>query len=97
MAFRFNATLPLEYRGMRSGTSKKTGNPWVSLICEDADASQVELSVPLDMQGEVYSLGLVKGDKIVAHVVASASSDGNSYVQLRYLPELVTDDGEVLS
>lgn len=93
MAFRIVANYPkIEYRGMREGISQKTNRRWVSLILEDDEANQIEVGVPNDMQRDIVELGLFKGDMLSVSVVAVATADGNSYVQLRAFPELV--DGE---
>lgn len=89
MAFVLQCTLEhMEYRGMRTGTGNKSGRPWMMLVLEDGDAQQVELSVPADMQGDVYSLGLMRGDEVYCAVRAVARNDGNAYVQLLALPEI---------
>lgn len=89
MAFVLSCTLDhMEYRGMRTGTGSKSNQPWMMLVLEDGDAQQCEVSVPRDMQGDVYSLGLRKGDYIMCSVRAVARADGNSYVQLVALPEI---------
>lgn len=91
MAFALNVTVPdVEYRGCQSGTSKE-GRPWMSLIFEDKDTNQISVSVPSDMQGDVYSLSLRKGDMCVINVRAVARADGNSYVQLRAIPEILEE------
>lgn len=102
MGFSLNCKLDgMEYRGVRAGTSKSTGRPWMTLILEDTDAQQVEVSVPGDFQSDVYSLGLRKGDFIDVDVRAvaydgSADRPGNSYIQLTDVPVLVADaDGVV--
>lgn len=87
MAFALNAVLsPMEFRALRSGSGKN--GPWMSLVFEDADSQQLEASVPKDLQGDIYNLGLSKGDVCSISVRAVARADGNSYVQLRALPEL---------
>ena len=92
MAFAINVTLAdMEFRGLQSGTSSRTGKPWMSLIFEDADTNQLSCSVPVDMQGDVYSLGLRKGDKCVISFRAVARADGESYVMLRAVPEIQDD------
>lgn len=95
MAFVLSCTLDhMEYRGMRTGTGSKSNQPWMMLVLEDGDAQQVEVSVPRDMQADIYSLGLRKGDFIMACVRAVARADGNSYVQLVALPEIYEDEDE---
>lgn len=95
MAFVLSCTLDhMEYRGMRTGTGSKSNQPWMMLVLEDGDAQQVEVSVPRDMQGDIYSLGLRKGDFIMACVRAVARADGNSYVQLVALPEIYEEEEE---
>lgn len=102
MGFSLNCNLHgMEYRGVRAGISKSTGKPWMSLVLEDSDAQQVEVSVPADLQGDVYSLGLRKGDYInidVRAVAYDGSKDrpGNSYIQLTDVPVLVADSDGVV-
>ena len=60
----------------------------MSLVLEDENANQLDVSVPSDLQGDVYGLGLRKGDIITVAIRAVARNDGNSYVQLRAIPEL---------
>ena len=93
MAFRLDVTLgSVEYRGMRTGKSTKTGNPWMSLVLEDSDANQIEVSVPQDMQGDVYGVGLRKGDMLALGIRAVAMSDGNSYIRLTALPQILESE-----
>lgn len=87
MAFRFNITNTYEYRGMVTGVSAKTGRQWMSLRLEDEQAEQIEISVPSEMQGDVFNMSLNKGDLIEVSFVAVARSNGNSYVMLNALPE----------
>lgn len=92
MAFAFGATLPhMEYRGKRSGSTDR--GRWLSLVFEDSEARQLEVSVRKDMQDDVLSLGLSKGDVCAISIFASARADGNSYVQLTALPELADSEG----
>ena len=94
MAFLINCTLTdMEYRGLRTGTGRDSGKPWMMLVLEDSDTQQVEISVPADLQGDVYGLGLAKGDKVTCAIRAVARADGNSYCQLTAIPELADDDG----
>lgn len=89
MAFVINAQLNrMEYRSVRSGVGKESGKTWMSLVLEDENANQLDVSVPSDLQGDVYGLGLRKGDIITVAIRAVARNDGNSYVQLRAIPEL---------
>ena len=94
MAFRISCVLDcMEFRAIQSGRSQKTGNNWMSLVFENDEAEQLSVSVPSDMQSDVYSLGLRKGDVCVISVRAVAMADGNSYVQLTALPELADSEG----
>lgn len=94
MAFNLNVRLPfVEYRGEQSGISKKTGQPWLSLIFEQPDTSQLQASVPSDMIADVRQLSLFKGDVCQIDIRAVATSDGNSYIKLTSLPELVDAEG----
>lgn len=94
MAFVLSVTLEsMEYRNLRSGVGKESGKPWMSLVLEDEGANQIDISVPADMQGDVYGLGLRKGDMITLSARAVARNDGNSYIQLLALPELCDKSG----
>lgn len=87
MAFSISCVLPkMEYRAIRTGTGKN--GVWMSLVWEDSDSQQIETSVPKDLQADVYGLSLKRGDLCAISVRAVARSDGNSYVQLKALPEL---------
>lgn len=93
MAFRLNVVLrELEYRGRASGNSSKTGNRWMSLIFEDAETQQINVSVPSDMQDDVIDLGLRKGEICNVSILAVARADGNSYMQLTAIPEPLEDE-----
>lgn len=98
MAFRIDCVLEgYEYRGTNSGVSEKTGNTWVSLVLESpADAAQVEVSVPAELQGSVMGLGLRKGDEIDAHVVA-VSSQRYSFVRLLEVPTRTLDGADMVA
>lgn len=78
----------VEYRNSRSGTSSKTGNPWLSLVCEDSDGNQLNISVPSDVIADVINLGLRKGDYCRCDLLAVARADGSSYLMLQTLPRL---------
>lgn len=90
MAFSFNAKLDVEYRGMRSGLSSKTNNTWMSLLFEDEEQSQLNVSVPGDMQADVMNLQLRKGDLCHIKFRASARADGNSFLMLQ---DIAVDEG----
>ena len=91
MAFSLDVTIPdVEYRAMRSGTGKR--GLWMSLVWEDKSANQIETSVPAEMQSDVMGLGLSKGDRCVVSIRAVARADGNSYVMLQALPELMDEE-----
>ena len=98
MGFVLNATLDnMEYRGTRSGVGQSTGRPWMTLILEDGEANQLEISVPGDMQSDVSSLGLRKGDVCIVAVRAVArratkDNQDNSYIQLAAVPEVYEDE-----
>ena len=94
MAFSLNLRLPyVEYRGQQSGISQKTRLPWLSLIFEQPDTTQLQCSVPSDLIQEVNYLGLSKGDMCCIDIRAVATSDGNSYIKLNSLPEIVDVEG----
>lgn len=98
MGFRLDCVLSdLEYRGKRSGVGRESGKPWLSLVLEDAEAQQIEVSVPQDLQSDVYALNLMKCDVLTVAVraVAYNGEGANSYIQLRAVPEItngVDDD-----
>ena len=95
MAFRLVTTMQgVEYRGSQSGYSDRTKRNWLSLVFEDKDFNQFTASVPTEMQNDIRSLGLVKGDLCDVAITAVASADGNSYITLRALPELFDGDSE---
>ena len=95
MAFRVVAKYPeIEYRGFQSGHSEKTKRDWLSLIFEDEECNQLNVSVPLTMQQDVREMTMRRGDHYAISIVAVATADGNSYVQLRALPELVDPDDD---
>lgn len=88
MAFVLNVAMEdMEYRAIRSGVGKESGKPWMSLVLEDENSNQVDVSVPQELQGDVYGLGLRKGDIVNLLIRAVARNDGNSYIQLRAIPE----------
>ena len=91
MAFSIKFTGRYEYRGDRTGVSTKTGKPWRSLIFEDDDSSQVEVSVPSGMLQDVEDLELAKGDVADVTFRATARGDGSSYVMLLDVPVIVCD------
>lgn len=94
MAFSLEVTVPnVEYRARRSGNRSNNRGVWVSLVWEDGKANQIETSVPAEMQADVDSLGLSKGDRCVISIRAVARTDGNSYIQLLALPELMDEEG----
>lgn len=92
MAFSFSCMLSVEYRGMRSGVSLKTDKPWLSLLFEDMEQSQLNVSVPAEMIADVNNLQLRKGDMCAIKMRASARADGNSYLMLQDI-SIVDDDG----
>lgn len=91
MAFSIKFTGRYEYRGDRTGVSTKTGKPWRSLIFEDDESSQVEISVPASMLDDVEDLALTKGDIADVTFRATARGDGSSYVMLLDVPTIVCD------
>lgn len=96
MGFLLNCTLRnMEYRSQRSGTSQKNGQPWLSLVLEDSDANQIDVSVPVDLQSQVYALHLCKGDVVSIDVRAAATND-YSYVRATSCPVLVADSDGVI-
>lgn len=78
-----------EFRGLRSGVSQSSGNAWMQLVLEEPEggARQMTISVPQDMQGEVYNLGLRKGDYVTCQVLGRVT-DNYQFIQLEALPEL---------
>lgn len=95
MAFRIECLLEdYEFRVLRSGTSSKTGQPWYSLVLESPTAEQVDVSIPVELQGDVLGAGLVKGDHVSCYVTAVSSKD-YSFVRLSRIARIVDTDGEV--
>ncbi len=98
MAFVLNCSLEsVEFRAMRTGVGRDSKKSWMSLVLEDSDSNHLEISVPQDLQGEVYGLSLQKGDILKVDIRAVARNDGNSYVQLRGVPMLLVDADGVVS
>lgn len=82
-----------EYRAMRTGQGQN--GVWMSIVLENPeDARQVDISVPQDMQSDVYNLHLAKGDVLELNVVAYAGAD-YSRVRLVEIVGVVDADGEV--
>lgn len=96
MAFRFTCDLPgYEYRGMRTGVGGN-GRQWMSLVTESPDdASQLDVSVPVELQDEVFKLALRKGFLLNMRVLCVAA-EKYSFVRLVDIPTVFTSDGEVL-
>lgn len=90
VAFALDVSLEgYEFRGVQSGVSAKTNKPWMSLILEKADnAQQLNVSVPVELQGNIAGLGLKKGD-VVSCPVAAVATQKYSFVSLRGLPEVM--------
>lgn len=87
MAFNLSVSVPsVEYRGMQEGQGSR--GRWVSLVFEDRECNQISCSVPGNMQADVDDLHLQKGDICDIAIRAVARADGNSYVQLRAIPNL---------
>lgn len=78
----------MEYRNVRSGVGRESQKTWMSLVVEDDNANQIDISVPMELQSDVYGLGLRKGDLIDLDVRAVARNDGNSYIQLLATPDV---------
>lgn len=100
MSFNFEALIKgAEFRGKQGGTSDN-GNPWLRLKFEvptiSGDSDDLMVSVPKDNIGDVYSLGLRKGDivnMVVRARVGMTQKGGNyDYVQLADLPVIVEDE-----
>lgn len=82
-----------EYRALRTGQGQN--GTWMSIVLENPeDARQVDISVPKDMQSDVYNLSLTKGDVLTLEVVAYAGAD-YSRVRLVEIVSVVDKDGEV--
>lgn len=94
----------LEYRGKNGGVGKN-GKQWMQITCESLDEDnnvRYELTVPEDLQGDVYRLGLRKGDIVevlflARHGVGQSGSQ-YGYLQLQRCPILIEldENGEVL-
>lgn len=103
MAFSLRVKIMVEYRGMASGMGKND-KPWMSLQCETMDGSSevhtIDVTVPHELQADVYGCGLRKGDVIEMDVTARAGTGQNgraySYIALNKVPKAVADyDGVV--
>ena len=70
-----------EFRAIQTGVSQKTGKTWMSIIVEDFEARQTSVSVPAELQNEVTSLGLRKGELLKLAVRIKA---GNDYAYTQY-------------
>ena len=82
-----------EYRAMRTGQGQN--GTWMSIVLENPeDARQVDISVPQDMQSDVYNMHLSKGDVLTLDVVAYAGAE-YSRVRLVEIVGVVDKDGEV--
>lgn len=87
MAFNFVCTKDnMEYRGLQHGVSQK-GNEWVTLIFEDENCNQLQISVPDELRTDVFTLHLSKGDVCMVTFRAVSSSTGNGFLQLRDVPQ----------
>lgn len=94
MAFRFGLVIEdAEFRGLSSGLGKND-RTWMSLRIEyqglGGEVETTEVSVPSEMQADVYAMGLKKGQMMNLPVVVAAGRrrDGSSYdyIQLTALP-----------
>jgi hypothetical protein len=94
MAFNLNVHLDnYEYRTMRTGTG--ANGAWMSLVFENPeDARQIDVSVPQDMQSDIYNLGLTKGDIVSLDINAYAGVE-YSRIRLIKITSVVDADGEV--
>ena len=82
-----------EYRALRTGQGKN--GTWMSIVLENPDdARQVDVSVPQEMQSDIYNLGLKKGDVLTLDVTAYAGVD-YSRVRLDEIVSVVDAQGEV--
>lgn len=99
MSFSLRCKVPCEFRGITSGTGQN-GSTWMRMKCEyeqDGDLQDLEVSVPKDLQSDLYNAGLRKADMVLLDVTARAGStrkgESYSYVQLNNVPRLIDDDG----
>lgn len=89
----------VEFRGLNTGTSGN-GNSWMSLKVEYTTNSgstiDWEINVPKDLQGNVYNVGMQKGDILDIEFVArngrSQAGRDYGYLQLERVPQLVEID-----
>lgn len=100
MAFSFECFVKgAEYRSKNGGTSDN-GNPWLRMKFEtptqDGNSDDLWVSVPKDLIGEVYQLGIKKGElvNLVLRPRCGMAQSGGSYdyVQLVDVPVIVEDD-----
>lgn len=95
MSFSLNATLEnYEFRGLRTGEGQN--GVWMSLVLENPeDARQLDVSVPRDMHGDIYSRNLQKGDHLILTVRAYAGPE-YSRVSLLDIVTITDKEGEVI-
>lgn len=71
----------VEYRGIQTGQGKN--GPWMSLILEDSSEGtirNVNVSVPQELQSDIYNKGLQKGE-VLTICVRAISGDGYGYLK----------------
>lgn len=95
MSFSLNVTITnYEFRGLRTGEGQN--GVWMSLVLENPeDARQLDVSVPRDMHGEIYSKNLQKGDILTLNVRAYAGPE-YSRVSLLDIISITDKEGEVI-
>lgn len=95
MAFAVNVVMDLEYRGREMGYSQKNDRNWMTLKLETDDADILQVSVPVEYQSDVLDMNLERGDMLKVRIRLVATSNGNSYIMMTSLPEIVLTYDEV--
>lgn len=94
----------VEFRALNTGVSNN-GNQWMSIKVEYSGTSGTidwEITVPKDLQGDVYNTGIRKGEicDITFSARAGTSRNGReyNYLQLERVPVIleVDEHGELL-
>jgi hypothetical protein len=94
----------VEFRSLNTGMSNN-GNQWMSLKVEYSGNNGTidwEITVPKDLQGDIFNSGLRKGDicdiEFSARAGTARSGSAYSYLQLERVPSIleVDEDGVIL-
>ena len=94
----------VEFRGLNTGVGSN-GKNWMSMKVEYTNNSgstiDWEINVPQELQGNVYNVGMQKGDLLVVVFVAkngrTQTGRDYGYLQLEQVPQLmeIDEDGVI--